>query len=57
LLDGYHETKVARVAALGPEIGTDHETGRCLVEQTERVLRSIDVLADLPNIRAASHTR
>ena len=28
LLDGYHETKVGRVAALGPEVRTDPETGR-----------------------------
>jgi len=28
LLDGYHETKVGRVAALGPAVRTDPETGR-----------------------------
>lgn len=28
LLDGYHETKVGRVAALGPQVRTDPETGR-----------------------------
>lgn len=28
LLDGYHETKVGRVAALGPGLRTDPETGR-----------------------------
>jgi hypothetical protein len=28
LLDGYHETKVGRVAALGPALRTDPETGR-----------------------------
>jgi hypothetical protein len=28
LLDGYHETKVGRVGALGPQVTTDPETGR-----------------------------
>lgn len=28
LLDGYHETKVGRVAALGPAVRTDPQTGR-----------------------------